>query len=467
MMEALGKKRKGVETLGTCKKNLIPLTAVVSHLSLEYCLRRKKKCKETVVTANIGSSRSLVAGVVTGPPSGSACIDTPGRGLKRKIGCIDAATRMGRKKKIEQEYDLGAVIGQGKFGSVVLCRSKASGEECACKMLQKGEEIVHREVEIMQHLSGHPGIVTLKGVYEDADSFHLVMELCSGGRLLDHMAREGRYSEQRAANLLKELMLVISYCHQMGVVHRDIKPENVLLTTSGQIKLADFGLAVRITDGQSLTGIVGSPAYIAPEVLTGDYSEKVDIWSAGILLYGLLVGVLPFHGDSVETVFDAIKKGSLDFSGREWESVSQSACDLIARMLARDVSVRFSADEVLRHPWILFYTEHTSMTLFSQAKMKNHVKLTSRQLTVGPGMESERNKITASISLNDDSGLILSSSSSTKMLEGEDSGLVDVLAAAISRVRISEPKRSRLCSPVRIQQDCSSNIKVNSLCTAF
>ena len=108
---------------------------------------------------------------------------------------------------------------------------------------------MHREVEIMQHLSGHPGVVTLKAVYKDAESFHLVMELCSGGRLLDQMTNEGRYSEQRAAILIKELILVIRYCHEMGVVHRDIKPENILLTSSGQMKIADFGLAVRIVDG--------------------------------------------------------------------------------------------------------------------------------------------------------------------------------------------------------------------------
>uniref|UniRef100_A0A5B7C9V6 Putative Phosphoenolpyruvate carboxylase-related kinase 2 n=1 Tax=Davidia involucrata TaxID=16924 RepID=A0A5B7C9V6_DAVIN len=467
-MEFLGKKRKGADILPTCRKNPTPLTIIWSHLSLEDYSRKKKKCKEEVVIETVGSCKSIVTGVVTAPLCGSSCSDPPGRGLKRKIGCIDAATQMGRKKKIEQEYDLGAVIGKGKFGSVVLCRSKASGEEFACKTLCKGEEIVHREVEIMQHLSGHPGVVTLKAVYENADSFHLVMELCSGGRLLDQMARERPYSEQRAANLLKELILVIKYCHDMGVVHRDIKPENILLTTSGQMKLADFGLAVRISNGQSLTGVVGSPAYVAPEVLAGDYSEKVDIWSAGVLLHALLVGVLPFRGDSLEAVFEAIKNANLDFGSGVWESVSHHARDLITHMLTRDVSVRLTADEVLRHPWILFYTEPTLNTLTFKPKVKNHVRFISRQLTAIPRLELERNKIIASGSLSDDSSPTLLSDSSTKKLEDEDCGLVDVLAVAISRVRISEPKRSRLCGPASpIQQECSSNMKVNNLCTAF
>ncbi|XP_061360137.1 paired amphipathic helix protein Sin3-like 2 [Gastrolobium bilobum] len=125
----------------------------------------------------------------------------------------------------------------------------ATAPPCGTLSLKKGDETVYREVEIMQHLSGHPGVVTLLAVYEEADCSHLVMELCSGGRLVDQMFREGPCSEQRAANILKEVMLVIKYCHDMGVVHRDIKPENILLTASGEIKLADFGLAMRISKG--------------------------------------------------------------------------------------------------------------------------------------------------------------------------------------------------------------------------
>ncbi|XP_061358565.1 serine/threonine-protein kinase PEPKR2-like [Gastrolobium bilobum] len=226
-------------------------------------------------------------------------------------------------------------------------RSLVGGAEYACKTLKKGDETVYREVEIMQHLSGHPGVVTLLAVYEEADCSHLVMELCSGGRLVDQMFREGPCSEQRAANILKEVMLVIKYCHDMGVVHRDIKPENILLTASGEIKLADFGLAMRISKGQNLTGLAGSPAYVAPEVLLGRYSEKADIWSAGVLLHALLVGVLPFKGDSQEAVFEAIKNSKLEFQTGMWESISKPARDLVGRMLTRDISARITADEVL------------------------------------------------------------------------------------------------------------------------
>ncbi|KAJ9159170.1 hypothetical protein P3X46_024695 [Hevea brasiliensis] len=466
-MELLRRKRKGLEVLPLCGKSLTSSAIIWSHLSLGDYSRQKKKCKEDE-DKEVGSPRSVVKGIVTAPHFRSSSLDPPCRGLKRKIGCIDVATQLGRKKKIEQQYDLGATIGKGKFGSVVLCRSKVTGEEFACKMLRKGEDPVHREVEIMQHLSGHPGIVTLKAVYEDSESFYLVMELCSGGRLLDQMAREGQYSEHHAANVLRELISVIKYCHDMGVVHRDIKPENILVTTSGQMKLADFGLAMRISNGQSLTGVVGSPAYVAPEVLLGNYSEKVDIWSAGVLLHALLVGILPFQGDSLDAVFEAIKKVNLDFESGLWESVSQPARDLVARMLNRDVSSRLTADELLRHPWILFHTEPTLKLRTVKPKLGNHVRLTFQRLTGKDGLESERIDITTSSFLSDDTSLILSSGGSIKRLDEQDCGFVDVLAVAMSRVRISEPKRSRLCGPTSpIRRECSSNIKVDNLCTAF
>lgn len=253
------KKRKGSET-EACENLQNEVTRshdkkssnLRSHYSLEDYNRLKKRCKEDAGDEHVSSCKSRLAGIATAPPCGaSSTLVPPGRGLKRKIGCIDTATQTGRKNKIEDDYVSGATIGRGKFGSVWLCRSKATGVEFACKTLRKGEETVHREVEIMQHLSGHSGVVTLHAVYEEAECFHLVMELCSGGRLIDQMVKEGQYSEQRAANIFKDVMSVVKYCHDMGVVHRDIKPENVLLMSSGKIKLADFGLAMRISNCKS------------------------------------------------------------------------------------------------------------------------------------------------------------------------------------------------------------------------
>lgn len=443
------------------------------HVSLGDYSRLRKRCKEdghcdvVVGCEFVKSCKSTrLAGIAaTAPPCGTSSSSSSllsGRGLKRKIGCIDAATQMGRKNKIEDDYVSGKTIGRGKFGSVWLCRSIVSGVEFACKTLKKGEETAHREVEIMQHLSGHPGVVTLQSVYEDADNFHLVMELCSGGRLIDQMAKVGSYSEHRAANIFRDLMLVIKYCHEMGVVHRDVKPENILLTNSGKIKLADFGLAMRIAKGHMLTGLAGSPAYVAPEVILGDYSEKVDVWSAGVLLHALLVGVLPFEGDSLEAVFESIKNKKLDFHSGKWASVSKLARDLLERIFSRDVATRITADEVLSHPWILFYTERTLPFKYKTRHSGGVTTLVSASVS-----RPEPDKITSGHITNDSTSAVDRHFSCS--IEQDDSNLVDALSVAVSHVRISEPKRSRLCggpnSPIREQ--CSSNVKPNNLCKAF
>ncbi|KAJ0248065.1 Serine/threonine-protein kinase PEPKR2 [Hirschfeldia incana] len=453
-------KRKGSETESSRSSNFR------SHFSLEGYARLKKRCKESDTVDEEDSVKRRIAGVATAPPCGASSLVSSGRGLKRKIGCIDVSTQTGRKNKVEDDYVFGPSIGKGKFGSVRICRSRNNGMDFACKTLKKGEETVHREIEIMQHLSGHPRVVTLHAVYEETDCFHLVMELCSGGRLVDQMVKEGKYSEQRAANVFKDLMLVISYCHEMGVVHRDVKPENILLTGSGKIQLADFGLAMRIAKGQTLSGLAGSPAYVAPEVISENYSEKVDVWSAGVLLYALLSGVLPFKGDSLDAIFEAVKKGKLDFNSGVWESVSKPARDLLSRMLTRDESARISADEVLRHPWILFYTDRTLKTMCIKSKHKGQLgpppclQIRSLMEKTDLNRANIENKITSDSFSNTEE----------EEEEEDESGVVDVLVVAVSNVRISEPKRSRVYSPtnIPIEQQHSSNLTTaNTLCRAF
>ncbi|GJN15929.1 hypothetical protein PR202_gb02876 [Eleusine coracana subsp. coracana] len=427
-MDSTPRKRKGAPPACSAARSLQDLAS------------RKRFCRESDPHSprpDGGPRGAPPAAVMTAPAaSGASASAVPGRGHKRKVGCIDSATRLGRRKRLDSEYELGDEIGHGKFGRVRACRARVPGgedEELACKALPKGGgDTAHREMEVMQHLSGHPGVVTLKAVFEDADSFYLVMELCSGGRLLDEVARDGRLSERRAANVVRELMAVLKYCHEMGVVHRDIKPENVLLTKDGRLKLADFGLAVRISDGQKLNGVAGSPAYVAPEILLGSYSQKVDIWAAGVLLHVLLMGTLPFQGNSAEAVFDAIKTVELDFHSVQWASVSLLARDLMSQMLNRDSSSRFSADEVLRHPWVLFYTECPLKAEFS------HLWSTNKAAT--PMVQLDR------VSLDCESSASESSSGNSE--EQDECVVVDALTAAITQVRISEPKRSRLCSPV-------------------
>ncbi|XP_073310810.1 calcium-dependent protein kinase 26-like [Primulina huaijiensis] len=263
---------------------------------------------------------------------------------------------------LSDQYNLGEHLGWGQFGIIRECIDKFSGEVLACKSISKDRLVTQEdvrsiklEIEIMSTLSGHPNVVDLKAVYEEEDYVHLVMELCAGGELFHKLEKHGRFSESEARVLFRHLMQVLMYCHDKGVVHRDLKPENILLATkssSSPIKLADFGLATYIKPGQKLHGTVGSPFYIAPEVLAGGYDQAADVWSAGVILYILLSGIPPFWGKTKSRIFDAVRAADLRFQSNPWDFISDSAKQLITGMLCRDTSNRFTPQQVLDHSWV-------------------------------------------------------------------------------------------------------------------
>ncbi|KAJ4807317.1 hypothetical protein LUZ62_019883 [Rhynchospora pubera] len=208
---------------------------------------------------------------------------------------------------VRATYTLGKELGRGQFGVTHLCTHKVTGEKLACKTISKRKlssnedtEDVRREVQIMYHLTGQPNVVELKGVYEDKQSVHLVMELCAGGELFDRIIAKGHYTERAAAGLLRTIVQIVHTCHSMGVMHRDLKPENFLLQSKAEdapIKATDFGLSVFYKEGETFRDIVGSAYYIAPEVLKRKYGPEADIWSIGVMLYIFLCGVPPFWAD--------------------------------------------------------------------------------------------------------------------------------------------------------------------------
>ncbi|PSS33121.1 Calcium-dependent protein kinase [Actinidia chinensis var. chinensis] len=263
---------------------------------------------------------------------------------------------------LKDRYTLGEQLGLGQFGLIRACSDKLTDEVLACKSIAKDRLVTQEdvrsiklEIEIMTRLSGHPNVVDLKAVYEEEDYVHLVMELCAGGELFHQLEKHGRFFECDARVLFRQLMQVVTFCHDKGVVHRDLKPENILLATkasSSPIKLADFGLATYIKPGQNLNGTVGSPFYIAPEVLTGGYNQAADVWSAGVILYILLSGMPPFWGKTKSRIFDAVRAADLRFPFDPWDRISDSAKDLIRGMLCRDPSQRFTSQQVLHHAWI-------------------------------------------------------------------------------------------------------------------
>ncbi|KAI5075389.1 hypothetical protein GOP47_0009937 [Adiantum capillus-veneris] len=265
-------------------------------------------------------------------------------------------------EKLKDLYSMGPKLGQGQFGTTFLCIEKITGKKYACKSIAKRKltsqedvDDVRREIQIMHHLSGHSNVVTIRGAYEDSNSVHLVMELCSGGELFDRIIERGHYSERKAAQLTRTIVGVVEACHSLGVMHRDLKPENFLFLSKKEdsaLKTIDFGLSVFFKPGEVFHDVVGSPYYVAPEVLRKQYGPAADVWSAGVILYILLSGVPPFWAETEQHIFEQVLKGDLDFETDPWPGISESAKDLIRKMLLRNPEKRLTAHQVLCHPWI-------------------------------------------------------------------------------------------------------------------
>ncbi|KAI9090762.1 hypothetical protein K1719_028615 [Acacia pycnantha] len=263
---------------------------------------------------------------------------------------------------LKEFYKLGRKLGRGQFGTSFLCVEKATGKEYACKSIAKqklltGEDVedVRREIQIMHHLAGCPNVISIKGAYEDPVAVHVVMELCEGGELFDRIVERGHYNERKAAKLARTIVSVIEACHSLGVMHRDLKPENFLFASKDEnspLKAIDFGLSTFFKPGQTFADVVGSPYYVAPEVLCKCYGPEADVWSAGVMIYILLCGVPPFWAETEEDIFKEVLDANLDFSSDPWPKISGSAKDLVRRMLTRDPRKRITAHEVLCHPWI-------------------------------------------------------------------------------------------------------------------
>ncbi|KAK2412825.1 calcium-dependent protein kinase [Trifolium repens] len=296
-------------------------------------------------------------------PSSSKTVTATSQNVSTVQKTTDTTTILGKPfEDIKKFYTLGKELGRGQFGITYFCTENSTGLNYACKSILKRKlvskadrEDIKREIQILQHLSGQPNIVEFKGAYEDRFSVHLVMELCAGGELFDKIIAQGHYSERAAASICRDVVNVVHICHFMGVLHRDLKPENFLLSSKdagAALKATDFGLSVFIEEGKVYRDMVGSAYYVAPEVLRRSYGKEIDIWSAGIILYILLSGVPPFWAETEKGIFNAILEGELDFVSEPWPSISDSAKDLVRKMLTQDPKKRITSTQVLEHPWM-------------------------------------------------------------------------------------------------------------------
>ncbi len=262
---------------------------------------------------------------------------------------------------IRKIYKFKEVLGGGHFGTVRVAykRKEEPRRYYAIKSISKKNlspsdlEDLIKEVDIISGLD-HPVIIDFYETYQDEFFFHIVMELCKGKEVFQKIASEGKIEEKKVAIVINKVLNAIAYCHSRGITHRDIKPENILFETNEQnseIKLIDFGLSRKYSVDQKMHTILGTPYYIAPEVLKGNYDEKCDIWSIGALTYIMLSGEPPFKGKSNNEIFMKIIKDPIKFNPYKWNNLSENSKNFIKLCLNKDPQKRPNAVEALGHVW--------------------------------------------------------------------------------------------------------------------
>jgi serine/threonine protein kinase len=319
-------------------------------------------------------------------------------------------------RHIEHDYIIGDQIGAGMCGTVHMCFNRRTAVKSAVKIIDTkkfpmspGLSVADlREEALMMRELHHPNIIKIVDTYEVNGVIFIVMELVTGGDLLDKIVEVGVYTEEQAREVMVNVLTAVDYLHSKGIVHRDLKPENILLVGGGggpsssagnassvprsmtDIKITDFGLAKR-ADQAGLKTFCGTPQYFAPEVLkrkstikgAGRYGMSADMWSLGVVLYILLSGSFPF---AEEALFDQITNATYSLAGAEWTGISAEAKHLIRSLLVLRPHERVSAKQALASPWVRGekLTEDTVPTQQADVPKKSKVRRKSTAKAAKP-----------------------------------------------------------------------------------
>ncbi|XP_029349541.1 serine/threonine-protein kinase D1 isoform X1 [Echeneis naucrates] len=273
--------------------------------------------------------------------------------------------------RIQENVDINSVyqifpdevLGSGQFGIVYGGKHRKSGRDVAIKIIDKlrfptkQESQLRNEVAILQSLH-HPGVVNLDCMFETPERVFVVMEKLHGDMLEMILSSEkGRLPERITKFLVTQILVALRHLHFKNIVHCDLKPENVLLASADsfpQVKLCDFGFARIIGEKSFRRSVVGTPAYLAPEVLRNKgYNRSLDMWSVGVIIYVSLSGTFPFNED--EDINDQIQNAAFMYPPHPWKKISQEAIDLINNLLQVKMRKRYSVDKTLSHPWLQDY----------------------------------------------------------------------------------------------------------------
>mmetsp|Transcript_4339 Transcript_4339/g.13122 ORF Transcript_4339/g.13122 Transcript_4339/m.13122 type:complete len:375 (+) Transcript_4339:232-1356(+) len=264
---------------------------------------------------------------------------------------------------IEDFYEFGERLGEGAFATVYQGIDKTTLETFAIKVIDKGKadneiEFIQRETRIMKTID-HPNVIKTYDVFDTKSNLYLVMEYMPGGTLADIMKAKLLRTEKTVKSVMFDILQGVAYLHRMHIVHRDLKLKNILCknnTLPLEIKLADFGLSnnvgVRTVSRVALRSQVGSPHFVAPEILRDQpYGTAVDLWSCGVILHLLLTAKYPFSGKTVQDTLKLVCTGKVELRGPEWGYVSKEGQNFVLSLLEEDPEKRPTAEEALKHSW--------------------------------------------------------------------------------------------------------------------
>ncbi|KAJ8599800.1 hypothetical protein CTAYLR_003986 [Chrysophaeum taylorii] len=285
----------------------------------------------------------------------------PATGTRRRGEVpLSSSAASSRRSQLSRKYEVeDQLLGEGHYGTVRACRLRGdTNKRFAVKTIVKRRvarpELLKAEVEIMTKVK-HPNIIRVVDVFDEKDHLHIVTELCTGGELFDRIIKKSpeTFSEQSAAVVLRQILDAVDYCHSLDppIAHRDLKPENFLFkdnSDSSTLKVIDFGLSKLCEDDQ-MESFVGTPYYVAPEVISRGYTLKCDIWSIGVVAYILFCGYPPFYGDTDCELYRRISAGKFPFPSPEWDDVSIEAKELVRLLLHKDEAKRPTAREAMDH----------------------------------------------------------------------------------------------------------------------
>ncbi|XP_023123400.2 serine/threonine-protein kinase H1-like [Amphiprion ocellaris] len=306
--------------------------------------------------------------------------------------------------RVTARYDIKALIGRGSFSRVVRVEHRATRQPFAIKMMEveapQGREVCASELAVLRRVN-HANVIQMIEVFQFPQRVYMVLELATGGELLDRVVSRGHFTEQDATQALQMVLAGVGYLHSLGITHRDLKPENILHYHPGadsRLVVTDFGLATfggtiaeseicQTGEGRSwsLSTTCGTPEYMAPEVLLRKcYTCVVDMWAVGVITYIVLSGCMPFEDDSRTRLYRSIVRGKYSFHGNPWPSVSDLAKDFIARLLVLDPATRLTADQAVRHPWVVTMAASSSVTNLHRSISQNLWQRASRGATRCP-----------------------------------------------------------------------------------